>query len=92
MLIIERGYNEPGWTGKVQCTGNHDERDNKAGCGAILEVTKEDMYTRTIHDIKGPRSEVRFTCFCGAENLVPFGELFTELPNKQDRHKSHKSG
>lgn len=95
MKKIVPGYNEPGWTGQVQCTkqkAHFAAQDDGKGCGALLEVTKADLYVVPVHDIRGERSEVRFTCFCGAENLMPFGELFTELPYKQDWHKSHKSG
>ena len=95
MRKITPGYNELGWTGQVRCT-EHRYPDFSAckemGCGALLEVTKDDLYTVTVFNQRSlPREEARFTCPCGAENALSCGEFFNGLPNKEDWIKSHKS-
>ena len=94
MRKIAPGYNEAGWTGQVQCTKSRASiavgLDGK-GCGAMIEVTKADLYIVTAQDIMGSRKEVRFICFCGAENIMPLGELFTNLPNHKEWLASNKT-
>jgi hypothetical protein len=90
MRKLSPGCNEFGWTGQVQCTENL--RTREVGCGALLEITKDDLYTVAVSDIKGSRIEVRFRCLCLAENLMPSGKLFKELPKREEWLKSHNSG
>ena len=85
MKKLGPGCNEPGWKGEVRCVGGDGtEWGGKVGCGAPLEVTKDDLYLVHKHDIGGARDEVKFTCPCGVENDMPDGLFFTDLPKKKD--------
>lgn len=85
MKKLGPGCNEPGWTMTIKCTGGDDSGwGGKVGCGSPLEIEKSDLYSVHKHDIAGPRNEVRFTCVCGIESLIPDGQYFTDLPNKKE--------
>lgn len=87
MKKISPGCNEEGWSAFIVCRGQERfVKGGKAltGCGATIQVTKNDLYLVHEHDMAGPRDEVRFTCPCGVENNVPDGSLFKDLPFKKD--------
>ena len=84
MKKLGPGYNEVGWCQQVQCVGATG-RWGASGCGAPLEVTKDDLYLVHEHDIGGPRDDVRFTCTCGVEsNMTVDKKFFADLPQKKD--------
>ena len=41
MKVIKEGNNKPKWSRQVECTG--DGNPCTDGCGAVLEVTREDL-------------------------------------------------
>ncbi len=82
MKKIGPGYNEDGWSGEAQCVSRKGKR--MIGCGARLEVEKSDLFTVRV-DFMGDQSKgVAFVCPCGIENGMPNGELFTDLPSKEE--------
>lgn len=83
MKKLGPGCNETGWTTNVKCEGDDkDTLGREVGCGAPLEIEKNDLYSVHQHDITGPRDEVRFTCPCGIESVMRDGDYFTNLPTK----------
>ena len=89
MKKLGPGCNEALWKLELTCLGNPNSNSIvERGCGAPLEITRDDLYTV---DIYGPPHvvSVRFTCVCGVENTPPHPELFNGLPPKQAWLQQH---
>ena len=99
MFVMVPGFNDPAWSGQVQCVGPEPRIPNgpiKAvhaniptkeplGCGSVLRVMKHDLYVVERWDMSRMEWEARFTCICcGVESVMPLGHLFTGLPKKEE--------
>lgn len=87
MKKIKLGFNEPGRTFEIMCIGGSDGVNyGKVGCGATLEVVKDDLFTVPSPGGMAPRRKlVKCRCIgCGFEADVPNGQLFTNLPTKEE--------
>ena len=82
MDVIRPGRDDPKWSKEFECRGK-DGMGRSVGCGALLRVTKRDLFTENVHDIGGPRDEVRFKCRC-CGTTVTINEPFVELPTKEN--------
>lgn len=100
MKVIEQGRNHPEWQRELECRGlvlilpgflwgQNTYRAGTGGGGAILEVGRENLYTRSVELISDDRAKVdaTLTCFecseCDAETLVEGS--FADLPTKGRR-------
>lgn len=88
MKVLEPG---PGWSLKVRCTG---DGNGGGGCGALLLVEKDDLYTTYRESIDGTREDfvTLCCCCCGMETDigkkdVPYA-IKDKLPNKKDYKKN----
>jgi hypothetical protein len=76
MRILKFGYNHPAWSDQVTC-----KTPQWRGCGAVLEVFKEDLSARTTHDIGGRRMEAVVICpQCQTQIVYGPAEKFDGLP------------
>lgn len=62
MRVVKPGRNSPEWKREFDC----------GSCGAVVEVERSDLYTKTAHEFSGGRAtRVKFTCCsCGNEHTV----------------------
>jgi len=60
MEVKKPGRNDPAWKREFECPG----------CGAVMEVTRDDIFTEFEHDIGGQRHEVKFVCDCQNEVVI----------------------
>lgn len=62
MKIVKPGFDDPQWTMTIVCIARENP---KRGCGATLEVSKEDLFLK---EVRSTKSEgVYITCPCGQE-------------------------
>jgi len=80
MEVIRPGREQAGWSKEFECVGSR----GIAGCGALLRVTKEDLFKRNEHDISGRHVDTIMTCpCCGAQSVIK-GEKFQTLPDEKE--------
>ncbi|MEK7546001.1 MAG: hypothetical protein AAB554_02890 [Patescibacteria group bacterium] len=82
MRVIRPNREDPQWKREVECSSSAlgDMGYDKQGCGAVLEVTKADLF---IHETESGLCIVEvssFVCPCCGE-IMPCGEPFGDLPN-----------
>ncbi len=81
MEIVRPGREQDGWSKEFECTGT--EYNGPTGCGALLRVTKADLFQKHTHDIGGARDETVMMCpCCGAQTVLP--EPFVSLPTDKE--------
>jgi len=82
MEVIRPGRDDPKWSKEFECR-SENYMGRPIGCGALLRVTRQDLFTTHVHNDCGPRDEVQFRCkLCGTE--VAIDEPFVDLPEKKD--------
>lgn len=92
MEVLRSGRNDEGWFHDVTCNGLKAD-----GCGAILRITKKDLYQVLAKDIPVPSEgffkgmffgeqwRARFTCcLCRIESDFDYAENFESLPIKEE--------
>jgi hypothetical protein len=62
MKVIKKGRKQKGWSKEFKCTG---KGNGGGGCGAILLVSKGDIYQTSSHHYDGSSDYYNtFTCPC----------------------------
>lgn len=82
MKIIKKGRKQKGWSKEFACTG---KGYGNGGCGAILLVSKFDLYEVRSYDYTGDYStHAVFTCpCCLVETIVDVpSSILYNLPSK----------
>ncbi len=84
---VRVGCNVRTWSAELQCRGNEDG----LGCGAILEVPRDALFTVDIPMMRTPRTEVCFWCAdCNADTAIADGHLFKGLPTREEWFAEHR--
>jgi len=90
MKVLKKGRPQKGWSKELKCTGRGN---GGGGCGALLLVSKSDLYCTVSCALHETDYYVTFCCpCCGVETDVDERGPFraTELPSKSEWLKSQK--
>lgn len=74
MKVLKAPCNSEDWARELEC--EH--------CGRVLEIYRDDLYQRKIHDIGGPRVMVLVKCVCTRVITLadPMTEKWGDLPDQ----------
>jgi hypothetical protein len=76
MKVIKKGFSQIGWTKQLTCTGSGN---SGGGCGAILEISEDDLIVLYGHARDETTTYVSFVCCeCGVITDV----FNNEVPSK----------
>lgn len=76
---IAPGYNDPEWTGEIQCLGDTDR--SKPGCGRQFKIRRHHLRAKSkSYDVMNADRLAIFTCpSCSAVTAHPHGHLFKDI-------------
>lgn len=81
MKVIAKGDGRIGWQEETVCSG---AGNGKKGCGAVLEVTEDDLYQTSRHSYGDTHPDYFNTfecCECGNETDMPDSSVPSEVRN-----------